>query len=178
MSKITVDMFCKTYKAQSKGNTKTFYEFLQKHIVTDYIPYLTKDAYCTNIVDVTSHINEGNRSIIKINNSMRYMLFTMKLIELYTDIDITFEDGKFINQYDELNKIGAIDMLIGGVPDEGVEFIPIKEYSEFSTILNMKLDDLRDNEYSVVAMIYNLKNSLSLSEDVISAALKEVAKEE
>lgn len=178
MSKISVEMFCKTYKAQSKGNTKTFYEFLQKHIVTDYIPYLTKDAYCTNIVDVTSRIKEGNRSIIKINNSMRYMLFTMNFIALYTDIDIAFEDGKFIDQYDELNKVGAIDMLIGGVPDECVEFIPIKEYSEFSNILNMKLDDLRDNEYSVAAMLYNLKNSLSLSEEVISTALKEVVKEE
>lgn len=178
MSKISVEMFCKTYKAQSKGNTKTFYEFLQKHIVTDYIPYLTKDAYCTNIVDVTSRIKEGDRSIIKINNSMRYMLFTMNFIALYTDIDIAFEDGKFIDQYDELNKVGAIDMLIGGVPDECVEFIPIKEYSEFSNILNMKLDDLRDNEYSVAAMLYNLKNSLSLSEEVINTALKEVVKEE
>lgn len=172
MNKISVEMFCKLYKTQSKGHDKTFTDFLKKHITTEYIEFLKKDVICDGIIKATSYVKDGEREFVKINSSLRYLFFVMKLIELYTDIDI---DGEHIaEQYDELNKIGAVAMLLGGIPDSHVEFIPESEYAEFSTILNMKLDDLRDNEYSTTALVYNLKNSVQLSEEVINSALERV----
>lgn len=166
MEKISVEMFVKTYKAQVKGKDETFQEFIKKHVVNEYVDYLTKDAYCSKIVELSTHVQDGEHTIIKVNSTVRYMLFVMRLIELYTDIDINFEDAQFIKQYDELNKIGAIDTLISAIP-EG-------EYTEFSMLLNMRMDDFRDNEYSVTAILYNLKQSLSLSNEIVDAVFKEL----
>ena len=92
----------------------------------------------------------------------------MRLIELYTDIEIDQE--KVWEEYDKLNKVGAISTLMNAIPEV--------EYAEFSTILNMKMDDLRDNSYSVTALFYNLKNSLSISEEIINSVIEELTKQE
>lgn len=164
---ITVDMFCKTYKANSKTKDITFKEFIKKHITTDYVDYVTKVVYCKNIIKASCYIKDGDREFININSENRYLFFVMRLIELYTDIEIDNEN--VVSEYDKLNKIGAIDVLISAIPE--------KEYTEFSTLLNMKMDDFRDNEYSITALLYNLKESLSLSEEVINSAIKDLVKE-
>ena len=88
----------------------------------------------------------------------------MNLIDLYSDIEIDFKGNKLIEQYDKLMESGAIYLLVAAISDE--------EYMEFNTLLDMKLDDLRDNEYSITALLYNLKDSLSLTDEVITNALK------
>ena len=158
---ITVDMFVKSYKANSKAKDKTFEDFLQKHITTKYIDFIKKCVYCDNIIKGTCYKKDGDREFVKINSANRYLFFIMRLIELYTDIEIN--DEEVWKDYDKLNEIGAINALIGAIPEN--------EYSEFTTLLNMKLDDFRDNEYSITAMLYNLGQSLSLSEEVINSVL-------
>ena len=172
---ISVEMFCKQYKAQSKGHDKTFMDFLKKHIVVDYVPYIQKDAICAGLIKATCHIKDGDHEIIKINSANRYLFFTMKLVQLYTDIDI--EEERIVEQYDELKKVGAIDMLVYGIPESKFECIPHAEYTEFSTLLNMKLGDFIDNEYNATALLYNIKQSFSLSEEVITSALEKVIKD-
>ena len=178
MGKISVEMFCKNYKAQEKGHDRTFMDFLKKHIVVDYIPYMQKDAICAGLIKATCHVKVGNenneREIIKINSGNRYLLFIMRLIQLYTDIDI--EEKHVVEQYDELKKIGAIDVLINGIPENDFECIPHSEYTEFTTLLNMKLGDFIDNEYNTTALLYNMRQSFSLSEEVITSALEKVIK--
>ena len=168
MSKISVENFVKMYKVNSKAKDLTFKDFIKKHIVTDYVDFVTKDVYCTNIVRATTHAKEGEIEYIKINSTYRYMFFVLRLIELYTDIELDFENGGFVKQYDELNKVGAIDTIINAIPES--------EYSEFSTLLNMKMDDFYQNEYSVPAILYNFKQSLSISSDAFNSALEEVLK--
>ena len=164
---ITVDMFVKTYKANAKAKDKTFEEFINKHITTKYISYINKVAYCDSIVKATCHIKDGDREIIKVNSPNRYMFFTMKLIQLYTDININ--DDNVVGDYDSLNEIGAINVLMAAIPES--------EYTEFSTLLNMRMDDFYDNEYSINALLYNLKESFSLSEEVINSVLEELQKQ-
>lgn len=163
---ITVDMFVKTYKANSKTKDKTFEEFIQKHITTTYVPILVKDVHCTKIVESSCHEHETEKELIKINSVGRYISFVMRLIDLYTDIDIIFEEGAFIAQYDKLNEVGAINTLI--------EAIPESEYAEFEAILNMKLDDFMTNEYSITALLYNLKQSFNISEEIINSVLEDL----
>lgn len=164
---ITVDMFVKTYKANSKAKDKTFEDFINKHITTQYINFATKCVYCDGIIKASCYTKNGDREFIKINSANRYFFFVMRLIDLYTDIDISDED--VISDYDKLNEVGAINTLMAAIPKS--------EYSEFSTILNMKMDDFRDNEYSLVGFLYNLKESLSLSEEVINSAIAEISKQ-
>lgn len=164
MDKISVDDFCNQYQTYLKNKDKRLQDYLKKHIVVDYVPYLNKEALCTWLVNVTSHVKDEEREFIKINSSHRYLMFVMRLIELYTDLDIVFEDATWIDQYDKLNKIGAMNELISCIPEV--------EYKEFLRLLDMKLDDLIINEYSVTAILYNLKESISLSDEIITSSLK------
>lgn len=158
---ITVDMFVKTYKANSKAKDKTFEDFIKKHITTQYVDFLTKEVYCENIMKATCYKKDGDREFVKVNSTTRYLFFVMRLIELYTDIEIN--QDKVWEDYDKLNEVGAINTLIAAIPES--------EYSEFSTLLNMKMDDFRDNEYSTTALLYNFKESLALTEEVIQSVL-------
>lgn len=163
---ITVENFTKVYKANLKAKDKTLEDFIKKHVTVQYVKFLEKNVWCDSIISSTCYTTVGNKKIIKMNSTARHVLFTMKIIDLYTDIDINFEDGKVMEQYDELNEIGAIEVLIKAIPES--------ELVEFYTILNTKLDDLRDNEYSITALLYNLKNSLDISEEIIESAIKEI----
>ena len=163
---ITVDMFVKTYKVNSKAKDKTFEEFIQKHITRKYIPFLEKASYCDGIINATCYKTDGDRKLVSFNSCFRYLIFVMKLIEYYTDIEINGDN--VAGDYDKLNEIGAINVLISAIPES--------EYAEFSTILNMKSDDMRDNEYSTTALLYNLKETLSISEEVFKSLIEELQK--
>ena len=170
MEKISVSDFVNAFNNYKKGNELSFNGFIKKHIVVDYVGYLQKDAICEGIVRATSYLHDTDKeehNVVRINSTMRYLFFIMKLIDIYTDIDIN--NDNIAADYDALNKVGAISVLIQSIPET--------EYKAFKTMLNMKLDDLRDNEYSITSMIYNWKKSLSLSEEVINGALEQFADE-
>ena len=158
---MTVDNFIKNYKS---SNNKE--QFWSKHIKTQYIDVLTKSVYAESIVDVSNHITVGERRIFKSNALSTHLAFTMRLVDLYTDIDVEFQDAKFIEQYDKLNKIGLIEEILSVVPK--------KERLEFNTILQMKTDDLYQNEYSVPALLYSIKESLSMSSDMLGKAFDSI----
>ena len=116
-NKISVDLFVKTFKANSKAKDKTFEEFIKKHITTQYVPFLEKCAYCDGIVKACSYANNGNLEIVKIDSTRRYLFFVMTIIQLYTDLDIKNEDGyNPVEDYDKLNEVGAIEILIAAIP--------------------------------------------------------------
>ena len=161
MGKISVDAFLREYNVAAKQKESAVENFIKKHITTQYIPFLEKDAHCTAIIKSTCYVDK-EKSIVRINSPGRYIIFVMRLIDLYTDIEISFKDTDSVEAYDKLNSVGAIDALMGGIPEN--------ERTEFSTVLNMKLDDLRDNEYSITALFYGLKKDLSLFDKVLTDA--------
>ena len=162
MGKTSIDNFIKIYMINSKAKDKTFEDFIKKHITTEYIDFITKCVYCDSIIKSTCYVKDGDKEFVKINSANRYLFFVMRLLQLYTDLDINNENP--LDDYDRLNKVGAIETLLAAIPGS--------EYTEFSTLLNMKMDDFRDNEYSITALLYNLKQSFSLSAEVITEALK------
>lgn len=164
MNKISIDAFLREYSVAAKQNENVIKAFIKKHITNNYVSFFEKCVYCDSIVKASCHIKEGDKEIVKFNSPNRYVGFTMRLLDLYTDLEIDFKDGEFVNQYDKLNAVNAINYLINGIPEN--------EYAEFTTILNMKLDDFRDNEYSVAALIYNLKESFVLTRDIIDQVLE------
>lgn len=169
MGKISLDAFLREYKVAAKQKDSAMENFIKKHITTDYINFLDKEVMCGSIVEATCH-DPNNRQIIKINSVGRYLLYVMRLIDLYTDIEVDFTESNFVKQYDELNKVGAFDILINSIPET--------ERAEFDVILSMKMDDFKENEYSLTAFLYNLKQSLTLSEEVVNSVLEELQKQE
>ena len=167
MGKISVDAFIREYGVAAKQKGSAMDSFIGKHIITKYIDFIKKSVICEGIVDTTCHIIDGDRKIVKINNANRNLFFIMKLIENYTDIE--FANEKVVETYDKLNEVGAIDVILDAIPDS--------EYSEFQNILNMKMNDFRDNEYSLTAILYNFKESLSISEEVINSVIEELQKQ-
>ena len=161
MGKISVDGFLREYSVAAKQNGSAMESFIKKHIVKEYMDFITKLTYCSITIEKTCYIQDGEKKFIKLDSAKRFLFFTMYLIELYTDIEIDAEN--IVGEYDKLNKSGALNELIKGIPEQ--------EYSEFSTLLNMKLDDFMDNEYSLTALLYNLKQSFSLSEELIREVL-------
>lgn len=165
---ISIESFCKLFKTNLKAKDKTFEEFIKKHITTEYIGYLQKNVICQSIIDSTFRDN-NNKGIVKINSTGCYLFFVMKLIENYTDIELDVEKHSIDYYYDELNKIGAIDVILSTIPES--------EYAEFDTILKMKMDDFRENEYSLTALLYNLKQSLSLSDELVTDIVTKLTEE-
>lgn len=161
---ISVDAFLREYSVAKKQKETAVDTFIKKHIKNEYIGFIEKSVICDGIVKATTRVKDGDIEVIKIDSANRYIFFIMKLIDLYTDINIEITDDTNIAEiYDKLNKVQAVEAILNNIPES--------EYSEFSTILNMKMDDFRDNEYSITALLYNLKKGFSLFENVINQAL-------
>ena len=116
----------------------------EKHIKeSKYVPYLTKITECDNIVRVTMEKEPG---MYVQNTPGRYLYFNMKLISIYTDIEMTMENGlQLTENYDLLNECGALDILI--------DCIPKHEFKEFSTLLSMCVDDYMANNRDFTSYI-------------------------
>lgn len=158
MSKITVENFIKQFKSSNDKDA-----FIKQHITTKYVDILTKQVYAKNIADKCNHIAVGEKKIYKSNSLNTYIFFTLKLIELYTDIDLSAKDINLYTVYDQLNKNGLIDFITVNIPEN--------ECKEFKVILDMETSDLHQNEYSVSALLYSIKESLSMGSEVFGKVL-------
>ena len=138
-----------------KNNDRTKESFLKKHIVKEYIGILEKMSCCKALVDSTYHIYSGDIKVFKADSINLYILYNLKLIELYTDIEISIsDDSNLLEIYDLLNECGAMMNIIS--------FIPVTEISEFKQFIEMAVADIYDNEYSVVASINGIKQGISV----------------
>lgn len=86
---MTVNEFIEEYNKQINDDAKT--KFIKKHIVTDYVNYEEKIVLCKNVINASTYVLDENGSysdIIKFNTPTRYMLYTLTIIDTYTDIDV------------------------------------------------------------------------------------------
>lgn len=149
--------------------------FLKERIVTNYIPYLTKVAECKEIVEKTSYTNTQPKMYLR-DTPSKYILFILRLIILYTDIEISLGTENTIQDFDSINQlsyivhdknIGVISGLITAISD--------KEYSEFNNVLKMVEEDLYENERSMSGFLETKFAALLSSKDEIISIAKEIA---
>lgn len=115
----------------------------EKHIKKNYIPFSSKIAKCYRIVKSTmEYIDDNQVTTYRQNTPMRFLIFNMNLLGLYTDLEFS---ENLIDEYDVLNEYGAIDVLIACIPEH--------EFKEFSTLLSMTVDDYMSNEREFTAYI-------------------------
>lgn len=119
-------------------------EYIKSHMVDNYIPFETKCVICENIVNVTCYqtIGEGDvqKTFFKKDSKAMYLFYTLELIRNYTDIEISFVNGAHLDAYNELCKHDVIYEIVGLVPQA--------EVNEMSSIINMVLEDVMENERS------------------------------
>ena len=115
----------------------------KKRIIKNYIPFTNKITECYKVVKATMERTDDNQvAIYKQNTPMRFLIFNMTLLGLYTDLEFS---ENLIDEYDLLNEHGAIDILITCIPEH--------EFKEFSTLLSMTVDDYMSNERELTAYI-------------------------
>ena len=115
----------------------------KKRIIKNYIPFTNKITECYKVVKATmEHTDDNQVTTYRQNTPMRFLIFNMSLLELYTDLEFS---ENLIDEYDLLNEYGAIDVLIACIPEH--------EFKEFSTLLSMTVDDYMSNEREFTAYI-------------------------
>lgn len=156
-----ISEFVKKYDAAVKAK-KDISEFVSKHKKTDYIPYQEKMVEAKNIVNMSSYIlNEDGTKTFHLNTPGRYLYFCMKLVELYTDLEV--KTSGLVQDFNDLNKRGLFKDI--------VEAIGETEYGEFNTVLQMTTDDEMENFRSFAgyldSKIDTFTTLLSSLEDVL-----------
>lgn len=130
-------------------NNDTLKDKFVKEIVKDeYIPYTKKVTICESIVKNTTKrvVSDGkkDKEIFYLDSANRYLLFQMKLIQFYTDLE--FSEGiDAIKEFELLDQYGLNDLIIAEIPE--------REYTNFKVILDMKTDDASINENNFIQYI-------------------------
>lgn len=135
-------------------------KYIKDNIKDEYVPYTMKVNICENIVKFTTKkkVNDGEKEkeIFYLDSANRYLLFQMRLIETYTDIK--FSDGiDAIKEFELLDKYGINDLIIANIPE--------REYVNFKTILDMKIDDASVNENNFIQYIDTKIDAIKLALD-------------
>ena len=136
---ITVKEFVDGYKKQTDDVTNKKEKVHKKFVGNNYVNYATKLSVADQIVQLssTNQVDGQVNGQIKINSSLRYLLYVFNLIDLYTNITVDFSN--ILEEYDLLEEQGLVDELI--------RLMPQREVTSFETILKMVFDDFIQNNY-------------------------------
>ena len=152
---ITVTQFVEQF-SNKKGDMKM--QFVDKHIVSRYVPYEKKCDECSRIIKSSSRNDKGE---FFQNLAARYMLYSLTLIDLYTDIIVDF--GKSLEEFNLLDKNGLVDIIVGSIDQT--------EHAKFDTLLNMFQEDYYENNRSVSSLVSGAVKRVETIGDKFAEAL-------
>lgn len=148
-------------KCDETKKAKKSYDFAQ-HLTMKYMPYSEKAAMVKNIIDATSYVDVEHKRGYKRDTPNMVFIFTMKLIEKYTDIDISPEN--VVSDYDKLMESGIMHELTDQIPESEVKII--------RGMLDMSRDDLEMNTRSLVSFLETKADALQIAMDGLSKILE------
>ena len=148
-------------KCDETKKAKKSYDFAQ-HLTMKYMPYSEKAAMVKNIIDATSYVDVEHKRGYKRDTPNMVFIFTMKLIEKYTDIDISPEN--VVADYDKLMESGIMHELTDQIPESEVKII--------RGMLDMSRDDLEMNTRSLVSFLETKADALQIAMDGLSKVLE------
>ena len=148
-------------KCDETKKAKKSYDFAQ-HLTMKYMPYSEKAAMVKNIIDATSYVDVEHKRGYKRDTPNMVFIFTMKLIEKYTDIDISPEN--VVPDYDKLMESGIMHELTDQIPESEVKII--------RGMLDMSRDDLEMNTRSLVSFLETKADALQIAMDGLSKVLE------
>lgn len=152
-----IDKFIQEY---NKANDKK--KYISKHIITNYIPLGKKIDEMNTIVRNTSFKAINRKEIYKKNSVLQYALYSIRMILLYTDLEI---EQNYMVTFDKLDEFNLINEIINNIPE--------KESTEMLQLLNMINDDCYDDNHNFVNYIDNKIDSIVEYLSVLEKVFKE-----
>ncbi len=145
--------------------------YVEPHITTKYVAFEIKKAHAKRVIDFSMYKEVNGRKIFWADTPFQYELFTMTVIQLYTDIDLTDgveEDGVWLNGFNKLEEFGATGDIIKAI---GADF------QAFQTILKMEADDAMFNN-SLVNWLDTKAEALDITLGTLSDAINKISAED
>lgn len=106
----------------------------------DYVPHAEKLATAEAIARATTHGigSDGNFDMtFKSNRPMRKFLTELRIVSMYTDIAVDFDDAN--DEYDALEQDGLIAVILNHLDPH--------EVHAFEDLVQLCVDDIMDNEF-------------------------------
>ena len=116
-------------------------KFVNKYIDNTYMSYAMKMAEARQIMERTSNIDVGGKTMFSMSSPMRYVLFVVSVIRNYTSLE--FSDDVMAD-FDLLSVSGAIEMIFAAIG---------RDVDDFNTVLSMTVDDYMQNERDIVSFM-------------------------
>lgn len=132
--------------------------------VKPYVNFLDKIALANRVVKRSVYDLDENGIPVSINvkSDVKYILHVIGMIELYTDLDINYEN--ILEDYDLLNQSGLLVDIFKLIGD--------KEVGECQMLLDMKFADEMQNKLSTEAFVSNqVERFAALTGTVLSPIL-------
>lgn len=120
-------------------------EYVESHVTEKYVGYATKVARCQKVIDVTSSKEINGEKVYAVDSTARFMLYTLVLIESYTDIEIDYSQA--IVCFDLLSENNVVANVLSCIPE--------REQKMFQLVFDMVRDDKYTNERELVSFIEN-----------------------
>lgn len=161
---MTVKEFVTKYKEAKTSAVKD--ALIKKLNIKDYIDVNTKSTYINLVVSKANAEYDKDGNIIghRYNSIMQHVLFTVTMIQLYTDLDIDFKreenPDNVLEIYDLLNQSDLLSKIF--------DLIGEKEIDECMLFLTMASNDFTQNVMSLQAYI---GDKIDRATDVINAAV-------
>lgn len=157
-----VQEFINGYNALKTSGEKE--KYLKSNLnVKGYVSFEKKINTTGRIAKQSTHkYDDGGKELgIKVNSVVRYLLFILNVIDLYTDIEVDFKN--IVGEFDLLSENGLINEILQAIPESAV--------NEIQTYINMQVDDIMTNELSTQAFIGSQVERFG---DLIGTVLKPV----
>lgn len=160
-----VKEFIQLYKDSKVQNTKinpnAVEEFIRGKLeIVDYLPFVEKRELCEVVLEASC---TKNGAIIEVDSVSRYILFTITVLQKYTNLTFENTDGEdAIDQYDMLCKNGLLNPIFGVIAGE---------YETCNNILNMMMADIDANNNNVAAVFDKALQKVLSSVDGLVGAL-------
>lgn len=156
------------------NKTQTKDKLIKSHIKTTYIPYEMKIALCDNIIKHSMYKEVNSKQVFVPNMPLQYMFVIRTVIEQYTDLE--WSDTK--NIMPEFNLLEQYDVVAYIFSKTTGEYTEVgKDYQKLKTILNMMIDDITDEERSLVPYIDTKLEAMSLMLNSLSDVINSFAEE-
>lgn len=142
-------------------------ERMKKNLnVKQYVSFVDKVNLAERVVYHSTHDFDQKGNVvgdITINSISKYLLHVMGIIDMYTDLDINYNN--LVEDYDLLN--------VNGMIQEIVTLIGEKEIAECQMLLDMKLGDFMQNKLSVYSFVRDQVERFGTLSGITLSSIKE-----
>ena len=177
IDRIDIKSFLGSY---DKANTSQLKDATLDHkiVVQNYVPFMVKRAYARQLMEASHFTKDGGA---KLDLTKQYLLETMALLDMYTNLEVMECEEKPDWIYDELNRRGLIDGILEKIPQTELkewkrvlDFVYTGFYDEYFSMkkyLDDRIENLADGLVKVMDIIEKNVNAFMGEtgiEDVIS----------